>query len=207
MTVFVSDTFTDTDDVILENHTPEIGGDWIRRSGFNAVIIKSNAITGNGFTQSHLVNDVSAPSVKYNLEFDWNHIIEEGGNVGVLAYYLDSSNHYVFHKGKGFPGSQNIQLFKLFLGNTFVLDSVNETFVSGIVAGKMEITTASQKGFHGGVEKVSSTDADLTGPGDVGVLLSSTLNIRLDNFIATDTAAPVSANASMQPINVWWQLD
>ena len=41
MTVFVRDTFTDNDAVLLDNHTPVIARTWTKRLGVITVILNS----------------------------------------------------------------------------------------------------------------------------------------------------------------------
>ena len=208
MTVFISDTFTDTDGVILQDHTPETGGTWVKRLGSSGNIeITSNEIRASVTTAFYYTNDISLPSADYDITFDWNNLDDTGLVTGVLARFLDNSNFYQFFKFLSGGSFQNYRLVKVFLGSNTTLDSGFDSIVSGIESGKFEISGTTQKGYADGVEVLSSTDSDLTLSGSVGVYMSGDTSLTLDNFITEDTATPTSTNASMQPINVWWQLD
>ena len=205
MTVFVSDTFTDTDAVLLQNHTPETGGAWIRRSGFDTLEIINNELKASSFQVLHYTNNASPGSADYNINFDWN-FSSTGNSIGVFSRYLDASNRYLLLKQKS-GSSQRLKLFKMVSGFSTELDIITESLVVGIEAGRFELSGATQKGFAGGVEKVSGTDSELTLVGFTGLYFVTNASFRMDNYIVNDTATPSSTTASMQSINVWWQRD
>jgi len=49
MTIYVTDSFTDTDGTALHSHTPDVGTSFVDASGSGALTIQSNCIPGESF--------------------------------------------------------------------------------------------------------------------------------------------------------------
>lgn len=47
MTVYVNETFTDTNGTVLSSHTPDVGGSWSRVAGDQTITIQSNRMGSN----------------------------------------------------------------------------------------------------------------------------------------------------------------
>lgn len=178
MVTFLSDTMTDTNGVLLQDHVPDIGGVWFKRiggRGNNAEIQgnKAKAIL-TGFRM--YTNDIVPNSAEYDIVADINTI---AGGSQLTARFLDVSNHYKFrHNGDEWL------LEKIVNGITTVLDSLTEGSPAGEHEWKFEIRDAIKKGYLDGVEKVSTTDNNLPDIGEVG--LGIITNDTHDNFIASD---------------------
>ena len=207
MSTFVSDTFTDTTGVLLDSHTPEIGGIWIKRGGKNVnVDIQSNALGTTALKNVLLIYTNSAPPGNVNYDISINAIIpssnEDNRGNGLVGRYLDNNNYYY-----GWYKEQTtvFEIKKVILGVVTTLDSTSENIANGTFEFKFEVKDATKKFYLDSVEKATTTDNDLTVAGLVGIISKrvNTSQTR-DSFLAVDTAAPVAINSIMQAISVWW---
>ncbi len=207
MATFVSDTFTDTTGVLLQNHVPEIGGSWVKRGGRNIdADIQSNALGATTLKNTLLIYTNSATPTNVNYDISINAIIPVGdegnrGN-GLIGRYLDNNNYYYGWYEEQF---NNFEIKKVLNGDTTVLDSTSEDIDDGTFEFKFEVKNATKKFYLDSVEKATTTDNDLTAAGLVGIISKrvDTGQTR-DSFLALDTAAPVATNSIMQAISVWW---
>ena len=75
MSIFVRDTFTDADGVLLQDHTPDVGGSWSRISGqLNVTIeIGANQAVGVGAVGGfgRYLNTAAAVLQDIDLSFSW----------------------------------------------------------------------------------------------------------------------------------------
>ena len=91
--IAVQDSFTDTDDVLLENHTPDVGGTWVKWLSFGTypyLAIKTNRITNrwtfttgsgdyynnvsnisDGYVQLDFAEKYASASINSNMYFRW----------------------------------------------------------------------------------------------------------------------------------------
>jgi hypothetical protein len=202
LTVFVSDTFTDTDGTLLEDHTPEVGSAWIKRAGTGTSGIQSNVLQPVLWT-SH-TNGAVPGSNEYDINCDFTPDTSTNNvNFWVYGYYQDESNMY-FARYAHSAGGGFLDIWKRVLGAYTKLDTLEEALIDDTAVDfKFELRNDPvQKLYIDDVEKLSTTDSDLTDAGVVGVRLFA--NYTVDNFIANDTATAESTNASMQPIHHWW---
>lgn len=79
MTIFISDTFTDTDAVLLENHSPGTGGAWLKDSGDagNRFEILGNRIYAEGAAGAEYRNATIAPDEDVDVTFNVDYISDE----------------------------------------------------------------------------------------------------------------------------------
>jgi hypothetical protein len=106
VTVFISDNFTDTDAVLLENHSPQTGGAWVKDSGdaSNRFEVLGNRIYAEGAAGAEYRNATIAPGadvdVTVNVDYisDENIFVEVGCRVtsdqqdGIFMGWNDFSN-------------------------------------------------------------------------------------------------------------------
>ena len=192
MTVFVSDTFTDTDAVTLIDHTPETGGAWIKNQGSAStnLDISSNTAVSGSTSGSNVLYSNSAPpgNVEYDINVDVFVGATDFGRAGLAARVLDSSNHYFAIYDNA--GTDRLRLRRV-QGGTTTLDTSNETLTKANAYDfKFEIKDATKKLYVDDVEKLSSVDNGLTAAGSAGILFFfMPTNANFDNFIAQDTAS------------------
>jgi hypothetical protein len=197
MTVFVSDTFTDTDGVLLENHAPETGGAWLRRLGFSSVQIDSNAIEPTGSGWIFYTNSEAPGGNEYEVQLD----VTTSGVQGLLVRFVDLSNYYNVYL---FDALNQWVLIKRVGGTSTQIASLIEAAPATPYEMKLECLTATKKLYVDDVEKMSTADDELQDTGLAGLVAGNFAPTKIDNFIANDVGGPVSENASMQPIHHWW---
>ncbi len=185
---------TDSDGTLLQNHTPETGGAWVKRAGANNAEIQSNKAKAISTGARLYTNDATPGAAEYDVIADVN---TGSGGSQLLARFQDTNNYYTFRH----DGTQWL-LQKKVGGVTTTLDSLTEGVPAGEKQWKLEIRDATKKGYLDGVEKVTSADNALTSAGEVG--LGTITNDTHDNFQADDVAAS-GENAKMTPGNVRWQ--
>jgi hypothetical protein len=193
MTVFVSDTFTDTNGTLLEDHTPEVGGAWVKRSS-GSVKVNNNQIEGV-FGLGYYTNAAVPGGAGYDITYNWESFSSQ---IGVVARFLDMSN---FYRARYYSGEYDLK--KVVSGSWSLLDLTAEAAPGFPAACKFEILDATKKFYVGGAEKITTADNTLTAAGVVGVYIRWD-DDELDDFAADDTGAAASENASMQPIHHWW---
>ena len=206
MTVFVSDTMSDTNGTLLSAHTPDTGGTWVKRSGTGDFEIQSNQarITASD-TFVYYTNAATPGNAEYDVTSDWVVASNESTTIGLLGRLIDSSNFYhVFYKDL----TNTYTLRKKVSGSFTILDTLIESLSVATHAAKLEIRDASKKLYIDTIEKLTSADDVLTDAGNAGVhmqnLSGAVTSIEHDNFVADDVGEAESQNASMQPIHHWW---
>jgi hypothetical protein len=206
MTVFVSDTFTDTNGTLLQDHTPEIGGNWIRRTGSQNFDIQSNTarVTVAKIAIHAYTNDTTAGAADYDVQSDVT--VTASGNawgVGLVGRLTDAGNYYFAIFGPS--GTARLEIRKRVSDSETILDFVAEDIGDGTFEFKFEITDSSKKLYIDSVEKVSTADNELTANGQAGLWAQNQpTDYSWDNFLAETTSAPVATNAIMQPMHTWW---
>ena len=205
---FVSDTFTDTDGVLLQNHTPDVGGAWealdfswpsLAATTLYAAINTNRARAAASSTRIRAYRNATAPATN---EYDVQAIhtlTTAGTNVfagllgrmtptGVISADVDRYRCvYNFH---GSVGSRAWSLAKVVSGTQTVLDSLTEDIGAGTHTIKLEVRTATKRAFLGAVQKLSSADDAITQVGRAGIGIDPTqgVNNYTDDFSATDVA-------------------
>lgn len=208
-----SDTFTDTDGVLLPAHTCDAGGPWIdKASGSGATVAQ---ILGNRFyypgaasTDNRFYEPTTQPTgVEYDLEFD---VVFTGSTAGQVP------NLELLFRVKS---TVTTGYYRLFYGcsiNAWSLDRVaaagdggNASYgtysdpYSGKLGGhtdhiKITVRTAKKTVYINGVERLSTTD-DALATGGVRVRprnIHTTNSQRIDNFLLSDLPiAPVNTVA------------
>lgn len=173
---FLQDTFTDTAGTLLENHTPDVGGVWTKITGTGSL-----DITAGG--QCRLASTITGTVLYSN-----------GANPGQSSYYVearvastgvDSASQVVgvvtrkqagadtYYRAVlfgGAAGSRGVKLTKVVAGTatdlgTYLFDWVANT---GYIL-RLEVTPSNKRVFIDGVERIASTDNEVTGAGTAGL--------------------------------------
>ena len=185
MTVFVSDTFTDTDGTLLTAHTGETGATWTSLKG-TAEEIQSNALTPNG-NDGVCYASGSPASAEYDVEYVITGTTAAGyalGGLGRLDTGVSTGTYYL-----AWHTSATFTLYKV-IANAFTsLGTSSSPAPVGGDAIKLEIRDAAKKLFVNGSEKISSADNAITGAGKAGVRsYGNVTTVGIDTFVATDAA-------------------
>lgn len=193
MTQIANDTFTDTNGVELSAHTPDDGGSWTEHpdSGPNEAVIQSNRLDSANSTPL-FYHSATPDSNEYDVEATYIERAPSGthhaGITGRMNPAASLNAYYARHRDDVWT------LFKV-LGASFTsLGTFNESLTTNDErVFKLEIRDAAKKLFVAGVERISSTNNEITVAGKAGVRLDSdTASATLDDFSATDLVSGVS---------------
>ena len=198
---FFSDTFTDTDAVQLQSHTPTIGTSWTRLWGTNAAHdfeINANAArpdTNAGSSGLIYTGDATPPSANYDVTFT---LVTSStlGPVYAFVRIQDQENMYGVYI---FQGTTICSLYKKVAGTWTALGSLFDEPAAGSVC-KLEINGSTLKFYDDGVEVASATDSDISLAGKLGIgagggaeLVTSTdalrAGVKLDTLTGNDLGA------------------
>ena len=196
---FASDTFTDTDAVLLQNHAGELGATWTKGPNWSAssIKIKTNRIRGNASGANVYYASGVPASADYTVEADYVTLDASPTQAGVMAHMVTSGSDY-FVWGQWDAGYWRIYQRVNGGGATVIGNQVSHTPQSGhtyhitlqlvgtavtmtVTDGETTIAvcTATTSVTNAGRAGLECTNA----PGD-------TTGARLDNFAATDYGVP-----------------
>ena len=168
---FLSDTFTDTNGVLIINHTPEIGGVWSAQ--FGNVPSPNSAINNNRLYSASGAaiyrNSAVPPSANYYVEgtFDFLSTVS-GDNVGVFGRASAGANTYYTVRWSQTSG--NFSMFKIIAGvATQIGSSYATTFTSGSKVVRLTMVGSAISASIDGVVRISATDTAITAAGFAGV--------------------------------------
>jgi hypothetical protein len=194
MTVFVQDTFTDTNGTNLNSHTGETGATWTDGSRTGDLTINGNRVHYGSGTVPWLYASGTPATAEYDVEADFVAvgIPATPGNPGIMGRMATAAEtayliRYI-ESGTGW------QFLKAVAGGYTVLGTYNTTLTSV----KLEIRDAAKKVYLAGVERISSVDNAITAAGKAGITIAagtSTNGNHVDNFVATDAASGSSVVA------------
>jgi len=196
MSVFLSDTFTDTNGTLLSAHTPETGGSWTKRSGFSNLTITSNKAVGSSNFNNVYTNAAVPGGNEYDIEYDLTP--SSGYNNDCFGRFVDLNNYFRCVLANNF-----IYFYKKVSGTETLITFVGYSLNIGVVnTVKFEIRDAAKKVYIDSVEKISTADDSITDAGIVGIGGDS--ESKIDNLVSTDSGVAEAETASMQTMNVWW---
>jgi len=201
---FFADNFTDTDAVLLENHTPDTGTSWTRlwtsAAGLQWTITSNQAASETNPDDGVIYTaDATPPSADYDVIFTMVGL----GASSVRPMYIfvrvqDVDNLYGVFLA---TGVSVCQLYKKVSGSWTALGSAFDEPAAGSVC-KLEIIGSALKFYDDGVEVASATDGDITAAGKAGVgsgggaeLVVSTDDAHAANIIDTLTANDLAGGA------------
>jgi hypothetical protein len=170
MAIF-SDDFTDTDGVLLQNHTPGTGTSWTQlwqsTAGVDAEI-NTNRCRSDG-TLNHGVMytaDGSYPSADYDITCTLVSMVGQNDRpIYLLVRVQDQENMYAVRLE---ATASESRLYKKVSGAWTALGSLFTVPANGSVI-KLEIVGSALKFYDDGVEIASATDSDISAAGKAGI--------------------------------------
>lgn len=196
MTVIASDNFTDSNGTLLQNHTPSGGGSWTKLIGGAGVDIE---IYGNGATpsgdNSWYYHSATPSGVEYDVSYTLTQVGSSNHGLGCTARSSTSAQtgYLSWH------GPVIYYLYKAIAGSFTELGSSSvDTPTAGDTV-KLEIKGASKKLFVNGVERISSSNNDITDAGKAGFRTWGTDTASyLDNWQVEEVGGGSSVNLTLQ---------
>jgi hypothetical protein len=198
MTIFASDTFTDTNGTDIAAHDPN----WTVVPGNSGTfrISDANRLRGNSTTAASYYYNVAPSSANYTVQ-SLLYVVATGATqrTGVAGRCSSSANTLYFAR---LDGTNGWQLFKRVSGSATQLgSSVSQTISAGDSwTLKLDMSGTTIKCVVDGVDKISQTDSAIAGPGFPGVVNSSgtapsnTLGYHLDNWQAEEAGGNVTVS-------------
>jgi hypothetical protein len=194
--IFVQDSFTESSDVTLANHTGETGATWtVHSSGAdNLRILAADDFVkpaSSGTTSPAYYASGTPGAAEYTVKAD---IVRRGaGSIGAAAGVTGrgdtSANTLYLARYNGTAGQW--QMFKIVAGTSTSLGTYSQTLtVSQAYEMTFDITDSAKRLLVDGVERISSSDNVITAAGKAGTrwLLNSAdqFNMTMDNVVAED---------------------
>jgi hypothetical protein len=195
MATFVDDTFTDTNGTDITLHTGETGATWTAHPSSAGTMqhIDSNALHDQGTSNNIAYASGTPAGVEYTVSANatWATAV---GFTGLCARMDTSANTFYMYRA---TNGTTMELFKRIAGTFTSLGTATVTALNGTTHDCLfECKDATKKGFHDGVEILSSTDNAITAAGRAGVRgngSSATVGAHLNNFTATDIGGGAAA--------------
>lgn len=198
MSVFVSDTFTDTATTALTAHTGGTGATWTLAPSATGSMLISNAnrvfanVNPVGNNCDHYASGIPA-TADYDVEAVIRRVTNATGATGVLGRVSTSAttkySAFLYFDGQ-FYLYKNVAGTETQLGvyNAVTADNTNYTV-------KLEMRGTAIKAYLDGVLRISATDGAITAAGRAGIesqgLYTDTTGFHIDTFTATDAALDV----------------
>lgn len=204
MPPFVSDTFTDSDDVELSAHVGETGATWVEHPNSAApnFIHTANRVRPNSTGTSVAFYYASGlpASADYDVECPVHFAGARSFAEAYLFARLDPAAHTYYRVICTVGGGVfNTRLQKVVAGSgTFLSDAIPG---AAILAGethvvKLEPIGTAIKVYEDGVERISATDSDIASAGRAGVggrAADATSGLHIASIVANDLGAPPAA--------------
>lgn len=186
ITIFVNDTFTDTNDTLLSDHTGETGATWTQHSGATgAIIIRSNRAHKDNTSNSSLYYASGLPSgVNYTVEAEEIDITAEGRSSRICGW-IDTATITAICIGR--INTTTLEFGKFINGTFTQLDTLTISFSTN--QPRILKLTRSGTNFEWFVDNVSQgvtaiTDAEFSSAGRIGV--------RMTGAWPVDTTYPIN---------------
>ncbi len=199
MSIFVQDTFTDTNATALEDHTGEIGATWTSVGAGTLQIITSPAGAAQAVSTAGYYYASGVPG---NADYDIEAIVRLSGStgepVGVIGRWdpIGNSSYAFFYNPDAF--GYNLTQTVSGSGST-LLSSVQGTNSGNPVTLKLQMRGTTISVFHdigsGYVQLGTDVTGDVTDAGLVGILTGGTFAM-IDSLTATDTYTPPPPTAA-----------
>lgn len=184
----LSDTFTDTANVLLDAHTADSGHIWTKHP-LSAAATQSIDINGRlkaSASDAIYFAGWTPASIEYDVFCDMV-ILSLVANQTFACARMDTAAN-TFYGARFTNGT--VELQKRVAGTFTLLGS----YVSGLTSGThplmLQVRDAAKKVFVDGVERISSTDNAITAAGRVGVRsgasTSDSTGIHIDNLVGAD---------------------
>jgi hypothetical protein len=192
MTIFVRDTFTDTDNTALASHTGETGATWtlhpITPTG-GAQISNANRVHSNTANAAIFTASGTHGAAEYSVSCIVRMVTDLNDALGVIGRLASTTvgNGYT---GYAYGGIQ-FYLSRLDAGVETVLGFVNETYnTAQDYRLELHLANGTKRLFIDGVKKATSADNTYTAAGLIGLLYnlaagSDTTGSHIDNLVAS----------------------
>jgi hypothetical protein len=172
VTSFVEDSFTDTNGVLLENHTPETGGPITKHAngGTGTNQIGGNrAMSGSGTTALHYYG-ATPPSADYVVKVTWANITDNNASVNGAGGRIDTTANTGYFV-RAHTTNNNLELFKLIAGSLTQLGTSAGLPANGTVS-ELRMSGDQISLWHDGSQVIAPvTDTAITAAGKAGVRL------------------------------------
>ena len=167
---FFSDTFTDTDAVTLQAHTPTLGDSWTRlwgsAVGVDWAIVTNQATPDTDADDGSIYTaDATYPSADYDLTFT---LVGLGASTRPLYIFLRIQDQENMYAVRLVTGVALCQLYKKVSGTWTAIGSAFEDPATGSVC-KLEIIGSTLKFYDDAVEAASVSDTDISAAGKAGI--------------------------------------
>jgi hypothetical protein len=176
--VLALDSFTGTDNTLLENHTPEKGGVWTCQAGSSRIISNKLKCTASGpYTQN---------LGRADLVLEADYTVDTSGYTGFAYRFVDTNNYfYVWAHNNGY-----IYLYEKTAGTPTLRTSLNVGHSAGDnlhlrLALLANAHTFAVSGDHTGQITYSSAVRNTTAIHGLDLNSLAPQDGRLDNYIAT----------------------
>lgn len=197
--IFVLDTFTDANQTLLQDHTPDVGGTWQpldigTPDTVNAQINQNQLITGNPSASTRVYRDTTIPpAAEYDVSAVWTianvtspfhrwAIYARMRPIGTEPIDVDYySVHYTWDESIG----PFYALIRHVTAQPGIIDHLIIDETGNTVTIELKIRDGSQRVLRNGVEILAATDTQITQVGRVGVSAPADTDNRIDNLIAS----------------------
>jgi hypothetical protein len=195
--IFVQDSFTESSDVTLANHTGETGATWTEHPSHSTGLrilaaddYVKPATTGNSAAIYYASGTPGAAEYTVTASISILDSVSKNGAIGVAGRMDTSANTMYFARHSAGTTNQ-WQLLKIVAGTSTSLGTYSQTLtVSQAYEMTFDITDSAKRLLVDGVERISHADNVITGAGKAGLrwLLTTAnqFNLTLDNFEAED---------------------
>ena len=190
----VNDTFTGTDNTLLQNHVGETGATWTKHPNYPTDLrLFGNRAYGAEWAM------YTASGVPSSSEYDVSATLTVKSNVGAVGVVgrATTSGTDALYMARYNAGATRWELVQCSSGSCSNLGTYSQTLTVGVTyAVKLQIRNATKKLFVDGVERASSTHNSIAGPGRAGIrqgplptTASTAAGYHVDNFVV-DNVAP-----------------
>lgn len=202
MATFLNDTFTDVNGTALASHTGETGATWTKHpnaGASNIAVSNINTIVSDGTTLSYYYASGTPAGAEYDVTSDL--LIKSttaSRRAGVMARLAtDAATYYRAY----YENQVEWVLIKNVAGSSTNLGTWSEVIADEDTrAFVFEVRDATKKLFVAGVERISSTDNDITAAGRVGVMaggsMTNTAGVHLGSVTATDAVTSITGSGT-----------
>lgn len=204
MSVFVSDSFSDSDGTLLENHTGETGASWTAHTNPANNKIVSNRLRGNGVTASVHYASGTPASADYEVEAEFYQASAD--EVMSILARLETGAVTYYGLQRRTAGGGDWRLVKSVAGTITSLGTYSDAMSNGDTrTAKITVTGDQIEAFIAGVSRIGPvTDTAITAAGRVGVRAtggSDSTGYHLNSLTATEAdgggggpSAPIAAH-------------
>jgi hypothetical protein len=188
-TPFVVDSFTDTNAVLLENHTPETGGPITKHSGGGAgstSISTNRAWASTGTTGLHYYAAVP-PDADYVVKVTWGFLTDNNASTNGVGGRIDTSANTGYFL-RASCVNDNLEVFKL-VGGVFTSLGTSAGLPANGTISELRMVGDQISVVHNGSQVIAPvTDTSITAAGRVGTrgggAQTSTTGIHLEALSA-----------------------